>query len=287
MKSAPRFARMIASSLLCLAAFASASFAATKPISNPLGLALDAKGNLYVANSTGNDILVYNPNYVQLTSKTITQNVTNPTAVAFDPQGNLWVATTAPTNGTTYGSVAEYINGKQNTGATITDSIVFPTGLAIDGFGNVWVANNYTNITVYGPAAVYGPPTGLISSFNPPPPVNALSIARGVLAWGNTSGVTLLAAMELLTKGVESGYPWANDTGIALGADANGNTYMTNPDGTVNVATAVDQYFFANVGFPAYGIAIDSVRGRVYLSDYGANKIAVYSTAGALLKTIQ
>ena len=39
--------------LLCLAAFASASFAATSPLNNPRGLAVDAKGNLYVANTLG------------------------------------------------------------------------------------------------------------------------------------------------------------------------------------------------------------------------------------------
>ena len=70
MKSANTFAR-IACTLLCVCAFTSASFAATKPLSYPRGLAVDGKGNLYVANSGGNDILVYNPNYVQVTAKTI------------------------------------------------------------------------------------------------------------------------------------------------------------------------------------------------------------------------
>jgi hypothetical protein len=62
------FAR-IACTLLCLCAFASAGFAAPKPISYPRGLAVDAKGNLYVANSGGNDILVYNPSYSQMMAK--------------------------------------------------------------------------------------------------------------------------------------------------------------------------------------------------------------------------
>ena len=38
-----------------------ASFAATKPLNSPQGLALDSKGNLYVANNGGNQILIYTP----------------------------------------------------------------------------------------------------------------------------------------------------------------------------------------------------------------------------------
>src|SRR5215469_1071894 len=60
------------------------SYAATQPLSYPKGLAVDSKGNLYVANSGGNDILIYNSSYVQITSATITSNISNPTGVAFD-----------------------------------------------------------------------------------------------------------------------------------------------------------------------------------------------------------
>jgi hypothetical protein len=47
------FVRTIASTLLFLCVLGSASFAVKKPISHPRGLAVDAKGNLYVANSPG------------------------------------------------------------------------------------------------------------------------------------------------------------------------------------------------------------------------------------------
>jgi DNA-binding beta-propeller fold protein YncE len=50
-------------SLLFLAAVSSA---ATKPISAPEGRALDSKGNLYVANYSGNEILIYSPSYQQM-----------------------------------------------------------------------------------------------------------------------------------------------------------------------------------------------------------------------------
>jgi len=61
-----------AATVLCLLVFATASFAVTPTIDLPRGLAVDAKGNLYVANVGGNNILVYSPGYVLQKSKTIT-----------------------------------------------------------------------------------------------------------------------------------------------------------------------------------------------------------------------
>jgi hypothetical protein len=43
----------IVTSLLPLLVLASASFAATNPLANPFGMAVDAKGNLWVANGRG------------------------------------------------------------------------------------------------------------------------------------------------------------------------------------------------------------------------------------------
>jgi hypothetical protein len=43
----------IVTSLLPLLVLASASFAATNPLANPFGMAVDAKGNLWVANGQG------------------------------------------------------------------------------------------------------------------------------------------------------------------------------------------------------------------------------------------
>ena len=67
------------------------SFAATKPLNSPQGLAVDSKGNLYVANNAGNDILIYNPSYAQMTAKTISKGVASPSAFAIDASGNIWV----------------------------------------------------------------------------------------------------------------------------------------------------------------------------------------------------
>ena len=93
---------------LCLAVLASASFAATKNhLNNPLGLAVDASSNLYIANHGANQILVYNSGYAQQTAKTITTGIAEPTGLAIDPYGNLWVANYSS------GSITEYTAGVQ------------------------------------------------------------------------------------------------------------------------------------------------------------------------------
>src|SRR5215472_11863034 len=58
--------------------FSLMSFAATKPLNSPQGLALDSKGNLYVANNRGSQILIYGSAYAQMTAKTISKGVSSP-----------------------------------------------------------------------------------------------------------------------------------------------------------------------------------------------------------------
>jgi streptogramin lyase len=145
MKSTTGFARIFVRNIACTAlclVLASAGFAASKkPLCQPNGMAVNAKGNLYVANFGGNYILVYNANYVQMPKATITEGISNPTGVAFDPQGNLWVANYGAGNGSPTGSVSEYTAGQQNPNGTITSGMLGPLGIAVDGLGNAWVGD--------------------------------------------------------------------------------------------------------------------------------------------------
>ena len=97
----------------------------TFSLNNPVGLALDAKGNLYVANYGGNQVLVYNPSYVQENS--VSKGVSAPLGVAFDSLGNLYVSNRNAGTVTVYNSALA-----QNINATIS-GLSFPTGLAVDG----------------------------------------------------------------------------------------------------------------------------------------------------------
>jgi hypothetical protein len=126
--------------LLCLAIFALSSFAATSPLNNPRGLAVDTKGNLYVANTLGGtsgtgDILVYSPTHVLQSTMTITQDMNLPIGIAFDGLGNLWVAVSGANRYSTTGSLLEFTGGVEDNTAIYT-GIAHPAAMAIDGIGN-------------------------------------------------------------------------------------------------------------------------------------------------------
>ena len=274
--------KSIACTLLCLVFCASLSFAAT-PLNNPSALAVDAKGNLWVANQGANNILKYNPSYVLQPKATITAGINTPTGVAVDPLGNIWVVDSVD------GEVTEYVNGIQNTAATITDGIVNPAGLAIDGLGNIWVANAFSNVTVYAEKFPYAAHLSLIQTFTPGIPVYSIAIVGGSLAWGSLSQSALTAIeSELVLTPSTFGVPKSKTT-LALAGGAKGVVYMGNIDGTITVYTPATNSTtqFLNLGAVPAGIAVDKARGRVYISNGAANTISVYSTAGVLLHTIQ
>ncbi len=274
--------RCFALTLLCLAFFASASFAATS-LNNPSALAVDAKGNLWVANQGGNNILKFSASYVLQPKATITAGINTPTGIAFDPLGNLWVVDSVD------GEVTEYVNGVQNTAATITDGIVNPAGLAIDGLGNIWVANAFSNVTVYAEKSPYAAHPSLIQTFTPGTPVYSIAIVGGSLAWGSLSQTSLTAIESELVQTPSTFAVPNGKTTLALASGAKGVVYMANIDGTISVYTPAKDTttLFLNLGAVPAGIAVDRARGRVYLSNGAANTISVYSIAGLLLHTIQ
>ncbi len=288
MKSTNSRTRAIATTLLCLLTFVSASLAATNPLSNPQGLAVAANGNLYVANVDANNILVFSPAYALQKASTITQNINVPTAAAFDPLGNLWVANAGPSNGGPQGSIAEYIGGKQNTSATITAFIESPLAMTIDGIDNIWVVNDLSNISVFSSTSAYAPPAALTQLLAPAPPVYGIAIAASdVVAWGSGSGLYL--GPEALPAGaIQSPAAFPTLTGFALASAAGGNLYVGNGDGSVDVITttpAVEP--FLKLSFVPTGMAVDNMRDRLYISNGAGNSISVYSTAGKLLHTIE
>jgi sugar lactone lactonase YvrE len=286
--------KSLVSNLLCLAVFASASFAATSPLNNPRGLAVDAKGNLYVANTLGGangtgNILVYSPAYVQLPKKTITQNINLPAAVAFDPSGNLWVANDGASNGGTHGSVAEYIAGVQNMKATIAQGIVEPTALAVDGMDNLWVENNFGNIAIYGSNSAYAPPTVLMQTLTPPPPLAGMAIVgNDVLAYSSNGFTLLTPATPALVSASLQGYAVAT-TGVALAGGTGGTLYIAADNQNIYFALPNQgASYLSAVPFVPAGIAVDNARGRLYVSSGFGNSIYVISaTSGAILDIIQ
>jgi DNA-binding beta-propeller fold protein YncE len=160
----------------------------------------------------------------------------------------------------------------------------------VDGVDNVYVNNGYLDVTIYS-AGVYPAVSGpsYITEYIPQSQVFGIATHGQFFAWGSVNAATVQFIDTLL--GSPSPYAWAGnaDEGLALAFDATGNLYIVNANQTVGFVNfgAGSEAQFANVGFNAAGIAVDSVRGRVYISNQQGNSIAVYSTSGTLLRTIQ
>jgi DNA-binding beta-propeller fold protein YncE len=119
--------------------------------------------------------------------------------------------------------------------------------------------------------------------------VFAVATYRQFFGWGSVSNTysqtidgTLAGVSVFATEG-----PAAE--ALAMAYDGTGNFYSCNANGTVDYLNfeANDTTQFAAPGFTCEGIVVDNARGRVYMSNQQGNSIAVYSTTGALLKTIE
>lgn len=263
------------------------SFAATKPLNSPQGLALDAKGNLYVANNLGNQILIYSPGYAQMTAKTISTGVRSPSAVTIDVLGNIWVANLGSGPSGT-GSVTEYSSaGVQNPNGTITDGVDYPYAIATDGIADIWVENNFNNATVY---PIYGAiPPAPIKTVPFTYPITGLAAHNMWMAFGGNNFTTLEEISTVLSPVIGVAYGTVGSSAYALAYDTAGNLYCGTIQDALTVTTpaGATKQLIA-LGYFPFGVAVDSVRARIYVSDGNHNQINVYSTTtGALLHTIQ
>jgi DNA-binding beta-propeller fold protein YncE len=264
------------------------SAAATSPLNSPQGLAVAQNGDLYVANTGGNNILVYGPAHAQLAAQTIEVGISGPTAVALDPNGNVWVAN-AGNN-----SITEYSPTGVPSKNTITSGVSNPEAIAFDGIADLWVNNGFETLTMYaafGQVPVQtlpGAPTGESGQYIQP--LTAIASFGEFIFFGNNSSTTKTTLYPLLA-GFTGPAGSLDAACYAAAFDGVGNLYCANQDGSLEIFYAAGEYgpskqLVANVGFFPFGIALDKTRGFIYVSSAVNNEIAVYNTSGKLLTTI-
>ena len=146
-----------------VAADTSNTITAEPLFAGPSGVAVDASGNVYVADAGNNRICVVNPSGVTKTlagsggagandGTGISATFNNPTGVAVDASGNVYVADflnnlirkIAP------GGVVTTLAGTgaigSDNGAGTSASFYFPNSLAVDASGNVYVTDDINNL---------------------------------------------------------------------------------------------------------------------------------------------
>ncbi len=122
----------------------------TNGVSTPSGVAVDKKGNVYVANEASNTVTVYAPGS-STPSLTISSGISSPYGVGVDSKGNVFVSNLGTNDVTAYaaGSTSPY------------ESINFnaygqAVGIGIDAADNVWVACDSSNGVFEIPAGSSG-----------------------------------------------------------------------------------------------------------------------------------
>ena len=98
---------------------------------DPVGLALDSAGNLYVANGQGNNILKFTPGGV---SSVFAAGLSNPYGLAFDSAGNLYVSNWG-------NSTVDKISPGGSVSLFASTGLDYPQGMAFDSAGDLYVAN--------------------------------------------------------------------------------------------------------------------------------------------------
>ena len=223
---------------------ASGSLAATANLNTPDGLALDASGNLYIADAFNSRIVKVSGGILT----TVAATVTTPFGLALDAGGNLYIADDA-------GGTAQVIPANGATGPISIlpagSGISKPTGIAIDGAGNIFIAD----LAATGNASVreLSPPNGSVAfgSFavhsTNTATLTILNMGNQPLTWNQSSAVSP-------SSGEFSGAVPVTGTGVcntsaAIAAGSYCLTPLTFVPSNTGVRTGVVSYFFANANF--------------------------------------
>ncbi len=238
--------------------------------SSPYGIAIDASGNVWVANNGSNTVS-------EISSTTSTPQTTTvavgsgPFGIAIDHSGNVWV-----TNGNS-GSISKISGGVATTPTTGFSS---PVAIAIDQAGNLWVSDYSTSLLTELDS------TGAIQQAFPvcssPQPV---AIDGSGNVWVGAYGGSLIS--EVTTQ--FTGYTYnLGDNNVGLAVNQSGNIWVSAESGylyeiTSTTGTPVTSTIFSGLNDPQ-GIAIDQ-SGNIWVANMDSNDVVEVSPAGAVLRT--
>jgi DNA-binding beta-propeller fold protein YncE len=247
---------------------AGASYVAARPVRTvvssgtlyPNGLAVDASGNLYIADSGYNAIREWIPASNTLTTL-LDGGLSYPSGVAVDGSGNVYIADKQNH------LVKKLIVANNTAPILVPSGLSYPAGVAVDRWGNVYIADSNHN-AVKKWSVSDGSVTTLISSGLYNPSDVAVDVA-GNLYIADTSNHSIKkwnAANGTVTPLVSSGlnYPYH------LAVDGSGNVYISD-----SFNSAIRKWIAANNTVTTFGgwggtiyagVAVDST-GNMYACD--------------------
>ncbi len=263
--------------------------AVNAPVNNPLAAAVDAAGNLYIADrgnsrvrkvSTSGTITTVagtgTPGFSGDGGPATDAQLASPNGVAVDAAGNLYIADfgnsrvrKVGTSGTITTIAGTGSFGFSGDGGPATDAqLADPRGVAVDAAGNVYIADYY-NIRVRKVST-----SGTITTV----------AGNGTLGFSGDGGPATSAGLR---------YP----TGVAV--DAAGNLFIADSNnhrvrkvsttGTITTVAGNDSPGFSGDGGPATnaslssptGVAVDTA-GNLYIAEQNNHRVRKVSTSGTI-----
>ena len=272
--------------------------------SDPLGIAMDAAGNIYTANGDSDTVSKITPDG---TSSILGTTGNRPKIIAIDAAGNIYTANrdsntvskitpdgTSSILGTTGSTpLGITIDGADNiytanynsdTVSKITPegiSTIFgttgnnPKGIAIDAAGNIYTANSGSDtVSKITPEGI----STILSATGSSP--RAITVgAAGNIYTANSGSNTV---SKITPDGIASilGTTGSSPRGIAM--DAAGNIYTANESNNVSKITPEGiSTIFGTTGSSPFGIAIDAA-GNIYTANSGSDNVSKLIPASAV-----
>ena len=270
-KTAPRTGTLTISGLKFTVTQAAAGYLPVYPVTTlvssglnaPHGLAVDAQGNVYIADSANNDI----KEWVAGTGKVNTlvgSGLDNPEGVAVDANGNVYIADTGDN------AIKEW-----NAGAGLTTLVTGPSGpagVAVDSQGNVYFPDTGNNL-VDERFAASGVVTTLIGSgFKKPEGMAVDAFGNVYIADTQHNAADEWSVSTRLVTTVAGGL----NSPSAVAVDGEGNVYIADSGNNAikqwNAATnKITTLVSAGLNSPS-GVAVDAL-GNLYIADTNDNAV--------------
>jgi len=236
----------------------------------PFGVAVDATGNLYVADNSSSANAIYKIPAGGGSPVALATGLSQPGGVAVDGAGNVYF--------TEYGSgaLSELVGGA-GAPVPLASSLNGPYGVAVDATGNLFVAS-FNDATVYKIPAGGGAPVAFGSGYSQPVGVTIDASGNVLVADYGNSTVKRFNASGSSSTALGSGFN--HPTGVAV--DGGGNIYIADYlNGAVKVirpGTSTPVTVGSGFAYPE-SVAVDAF-GDVYLSESGGAAVKEVMPAG-------
>ncbi|MBL1215817.1 MAG: hypothetical protein HND52_20790 [Ignavibacteriae bacterium] len=281
-------------------------------LNDPLGLALDGSGNIYVSGVLSDNVFRITPGgtiteLVDWTGDGLGNMLVGPTDIAVDGSGNVYVACLVSDNAfkiTPAGVITELIDA---TGDGLGNTLHNCVGISVDGSGNVYVSgrlsDNAFKITPGGVITelIDGTGDGLGNTLDGPGEIALDGSGNVYVACIFSDNVFRITPGGVITEIIDAtgdgaGNPLSSARGLAVdgsgtvyvSADGSSNVFEVSDPAGANTITEIIDSTGDGMGNPLYfatGVVADAA-GEVHVAGWGSDNVFRITPGGVITEII-